>query len=369
MAGFRNAPHITGPSRVWRMPWRPHVLWLAGGMLIVGCSSETPYSSSPPAVESPESETPGSETPTDDDIARLNLDEPELFSGDEGRTEPGGVSAESAGGALVRQLPDMAGIHNVYLIGNRVLCGSRPEGALSFEALRDMGVRVVVSVDGTLPDVVAARQAGLQYVHVPIGYGGIDREQQLSLARVLSDRPEALVFFHCQHGKHRGPAAAAVACRMQGLLTAAAAEDLLQNAGTSPDYAGLWQAVRSAEPRREAESAPELRESVPPPAILAVMQEIDHQFGVSRTAAEQLDRNVDEFRKSNALLNQLLKEAARLPDGRSLAADLDSTADAVLLLNSELPADSAEALQLLAAVEHRCMQCHARTRDADGRRK
>lgn len=340
------------------------VLWLAAG-----CQQQTPPTAPGNGDQSAHAgaEHGGAETPAEADrvIARLNLTEPE--------DEPSGAAAGAVSGsdvsAAIRQLPDIAGMQNVFVIGSRVMSGSQPEGTEAFLALRDLGVSVVVSVDGTPPDLDAARDAGLRYVHIPIGYGGITREQQLALARVLTDEPESLIYFHCHHGRHRGPAAAAVACRMQGLLTAAAAEALLSGAQTSPDYAGLWQAVRTTEPPRETEQAPELQESVVPPGIVTVMKDIEHQFAASRAAAEKLPEQAAEFRQSNALLNQLLKEAARLPDAGPLAADLDSTAETVLLLNQQPPENAADAAELLGAIEQRCTKCHARTRDADADRQ
>ena len=44
-------------------------------------------------------------------------------------------------------------------------------------------MRTVISVDGARPDVVRAHSFGLRYVHLPIGYDGVPREQALRIAR------------------------------------------------------------------------------------------------------------------------------------------------------------------------------------------
>lgn len=77
------------------------------------------------------------------------------------------------------------GLHNVYRLDEKLLSGSSPEGELGFRSLQDLGVRTVLSVDGARPDVELARKYGLRYVHLPIGYDGITREQALRLSRAI----------------------------------------------------------------------------------------------------------------------------------------------------------------------------------------
>ncbi len=267
----------------------------------------------------------------------------------------------------IRQLPDLAGIHNVMLVGDSVMTGSQPQTEADLAALKELGVQILVSVDGTPPDVAAARRQGLRYVHIPLGYGTIQREQQLALHRVVAEHPGSLIYFHCQHGKHRGPAAAAVACRMNGLLSQQSARELLTSAGTGEEYQGLWRAVQNIRPKAPGEIVPELVESVAATEMVNLMQEIDHQFAVSKSAVQSSTVAWDEYRESNAVLSQLFKEAARLPTVAVPVSDeLASTADAVSLLNQpEIPGPDAAA-RMLESVEQRCVQCHSRTRDSGG---
>jgi hypothetical protein len=90
--------------------------------------------------------------------------------------------------------------------------------------------------------VEAARRYGLLYVHLPVGYDGIPRDQAIRLVAAIRDLPGP-VFVHCHHGKHRGPAAAAVC----GLATEgwdwAQARAWLDRAGTDPKYKGLFATV------------------------------------------------------------------------------------------------------------------------------
>jgi protein tyrosine phosphatase (PTP) superfamily phosphohydrolase (DUF442 family) len=100
-----------------------------------------------------------------------------------------------------------AGLHNVFPITDKFYSGSCPEGEAGFGSLRALGVRTVISVDGARPDVELARKHGLRYVHLPIGYDGVPRQQALRIARAVRDLPGP-VYLHCHHGKHRGPVTA-----------------------------------------------------------------------------------------------------------------------------------------------------------------
>src|SRR5262249_21685483 len=76
--------------------------------------------------------------------------------------------------------------------------GAQPEGAAGFDALREMGVRTIVSVDGARPDVAAAAARGMRYVHIPVTYAEVTTEQRLEIARAIRDLPGP-VYLHCHH--------------------------------------------------------------------------------------------------------------------------------------------------------------------------
>ena len=82
---------------------------------------------------------------------------------------------------------------------------------------------------------------GLRYVHLPHGYDGIDQRRARELAKAVRDLPGP-IYIHCHHGKHRSPAAAAVACVGAGLLKPDRSLCVLNTAGTSTNYRGLYQA-------------------------------------------------------------------------------------------------------------------------------
>ncbi len=138
-------------------------------------------------------------------------------------------------------------IHNLFQVSPGIISGSVPEGDEGFAELERMGVRTVVSVDGTEPNVELAHNHGMRYVHLPVGYHGIDPSRQLELARAVRELPGP-VFMHCHHGVHRGPAAAASAAVLLGEMSADDAVAFLKKAGTSANYPGLYACVAAAKP-------------------------------------------------------------------------------------------------------------------------
>jgi protein tyrosine/serine phosphatase len=67
----------------------------------------------------------------------------------------------------------------------------------------------------------------------------VPAERAAELAKAVRDLPGP-IYIHCHHGKHRSPAAAAVACVAAGLLAPERAPAVLKEAGTSPNYRGLF---------------------------------------------------------------------------------------------------------------------------------
>ena len=80
---------------------------------------------------------------------------------------------------------EIPGVANAFLVTEQILSGSEPSGIITFAALREMGVSVVVSVDGRRPDVDAAKRHGLRYIHLPIGYDDVPTERQAQLLRAV----------------------------------------------------------------------------------------------------------------------------------------------------------------------------------------
>lgn len=223
------------------------------------------------------------------------------------------AGAAPAGTVWPRRL-ELPGIPNPIQVNERVISGGLPHGEEAFAALARLGVKTILSVDGARPDVELARKYGLRYVHLPHGYDGIPQQRLLDLAKAIRELPGP-IYIHCHHGKHRSPAAAAAGCVAAGLIPKQVAVAVLETAGTSPHYRGLFQAVHQAEPlpveqvARHQAKFPEIA-AVPP--LAAAMVDIDEIFErLKLLAAHGWNRVPDQPDLDSAHEALLLKEQYR----------------------------------------------------------
>jgi protein tyrosine phosphatase (PTP) superfamily phosphohydrolase (DUF442 family) len=167
---------------------------------------------------------------------------------------------------------------NPVQVHPQVISGGLPDGDEGFAELAALGVKTVISVDGATPDVETARRHGLTYVHLPHSYDGIPEQRAKDLAKAVREL-EGPVYIHCHHGKHRSPAAASVACVTAGLIEPSQALSVLELAGTSPNYRGLYKSAEEARPLEAAllkELQVEFRERVEVPPMAEAMVGLEH---------------------------------------------------------------------------------------------
>ena len=162
------------------------------------------------------------------------------------------LSSTAYQAAAVIELPAVApaelpGLHHVYRLSDQIISGAEPVGVESFEELRALGVHTILSVDGKVPDHETAAQYGLRYVHVPIQYSGITEDELAKISKTFREL-EGPFYVHCFHGKHRGPAAAAIGrVALDGVPRDQAIAEMRQWCSTSSKYEGLYKAVAVAE--------------------------------------------------------------------------------------------------------------------------
>lgn len=149
-----------------------------------------------------------------------------------------------------------SGLHNIFHLGENIISGSEPHGEKAYEELAAMGVKTIVTVDGKTPEVEAAHRHGMRYVHVPIEYRGIPQDTIAKLTKTFREL-EGPFYVHCFHGKHRGPAAAAVGrLALDGISRDQALAEMRQWCGTAKKYSGLYQTIAEMElPSPEASKA------------------------------------------------------------------------------------------------------------------
>ncbi|NIP87378.1 MAG: hypothetical protein GTO03_18230, partial [Planctomycetales bacterium] len=268
--------------------------------------------------------------------------------------------------------PDDLALANLLKITPQVYVGGEARGDAAFARLVRMGVKTVVSVDGARPDIPTARRHKLRYVHIPIGYDGIDKRAGLSLASLVrhADGP---FYVHCHHGLHRGPAAAAVVCMAAGDVDGPGALQILARAGTSKKYAGLWRDVRRYQVPADDVDLPELVELAEVASLAAAMAKIDRaceNLGRCRDAQWSAPPDHPDLipAQEALLLKEAFRESARnLSDefGDEFATWLTEAESAAQALEDSLSEtnNADESWRRLEVLQRSCRRCHAKYRD------
>ncbi len=267
-------------------------------------------------------------------------------------------------------------LHNILQISDSIYSGGEPANEAAFAELQRIGIRTVVSVDGIPPEVEVAHKFGLQYVHIPIGYDGVSNEARLAFVK-LAQSDAGPLYIHCHHGTHRGPAAAAIVCRAAGLANAMEAEAILERAGTSRDYAGLWRDVREFQPPDPDTPLPELVELAEVSSLAAIMAQMDRAGDLLKLCeAEEWQPPVHHQDLVPAREALLIHEGFR-ESVRQLEADVQSDPALIqkmkhsLQVSEELTAalnsqHNATASQLFKQLLLDCKECHREFRNGGG---
>ncbi|MCB9854121.1 MAG: hypothetical protein H6818_00430 [Phycisphaerales bacterium] len=279
---------------------------------------------------------------------------------------------------LADALPvDLPGLPNVVAYATGLFSGGAPEGDEGFETLRSMGVKTILSVDGAQPDVDAAKALGMRYVHLPIGYNGMDKPRTLEIARAVKELPGP-IYIHCHHGKHRAAGATGAAAVTLGYMSNAEATQRMHVSGTSPHYVGLYRCVAVASVANDQEilaAANAFPERWRTTGLVHSMVEIDE-------ASEHLKRIQSADWKAPAAHPDLVPaaEAGRLADlFRNLQDDDDCRSKPAEFMEWMLAA-SHDASQLETEItsptpslerldrqwgrlKDSCTHCHAKYRD------
>ena len=237
-------------------------------------------------------------------------------------------------------------LHNLFAVATNLYSGSSPDSEEAFAALASLGVKTIISVDGAKPNVAMARKHGLRYVHLPHGYDGISTTLQLQLAKAAEALPGP-IYVHCHHGKHRGPASAAVICMAQGGWTCDQAEAWLVTAGTATNYPGLYEVVRQFRKPTAAQLAalfPRLPETAKVSGLVDAMVGLDKSWNhlkAIRDAAYQTPKEHPDINPASeaVILWEHYREAQRIPNAGQHGADFVKR-----LLTAEQEAREAEQL-------------------------
>ena len=168
-----------------------------------------------------------------------------------GRPDRGATSVEtrpvppSPPIAILRRVLDDAHLHNVFRIHEKVLSGA------ARRRRRISAVGIVGSENRYQRRWRQARcRAGQKHGLSLCAFAVWLRwhpEERRELAKAVRDL-DGPIYIHCHHGKHRSPAGAAVACVAAGSIAPENALGILQAAGTSKEYRGLYDSAERGTP-------------------------------------------------------------------------------------------------------------------------
>jgi cytochrome c556/protein tyrosine phosphatase (PTP) superfamily phosphohydrolase (DUF442 family) len=283
------------------------------------------------------------------------------------------LAVVSASGAIAQPI-EIPGVHNAFRATEKIYSGSQPEGDAAFAALAKLGVKTVISVDGSKPEMERARQHGLRYIHLPYGYDGVPTNRVAELAKAAAEAGP--LFVHCHHGKHRGPAAVAVMCLANEGWTTNRAAAWMRAAGTSDDYPGLYRAAQKfTTPTREQLAAVgELPAIATSSSLVDAMVAIDAHFENlkrSQKAGWQTPpghADISPAHEATMLWEQFremarTKATAKRPaDYRNKLSDSEQFAASLRQLLRE-PSDRVAIDRAFKAVGQNCASCHQQYRN------
>lgn len=281
-----------------------------------------------------------------------------------GRTQPGSSSV------VAQPLPSTH-VHNLFRATTNVFSGNSPDSDEAFAEIAKLGVKTILSVDGAKPDAEMARQHGLRYIHLPIGYDGVPSNRVIELVKAAQSAAGP-IYVHCHHGKHRGPAAVAVICEATAGWTTNQAVTWLKEAGTAADYAGLY---KSAMEFRLPEAAAlakiiELPEAAKTSSLVDAMVAIDEEMerlkAAQKTGWKSVPNQPDIVPAHTAtILWEHLRELARADDTtkrpedyRERLKESEKAADQLRALLRDTKADTAARDAAFKSLGQTCASCH-----------
>lgn len=237
-----------------------------------------------------------------------------------------------------------------------VYYGPMPASAGDWRDLAERGIATVVGVDGLPPDQAAADRQGLRVIHIPLGYDGVGEDDALQLAAVARHAEQPLYVF-CHHGRHRSPTAAAIVCRVAGLLDTEGALDLLRDAGTSHEYGGLWRDVARFQPPPADADLPTLVAHAEASPLALAMTQLDRGWDAYQNADDESSRT-----EALVTIREALRESRRAARLGEADWDLRERLDIASTLGEQLTS-GAVASRVEKPFGKTCVECHRRHRD------
>lgn len=280
----------------------------------------------------------------------------------------GNAQATPAGATAAPVALERKDLHRLLQLSPEIYSGAQPKDAAAFAALQELGIRTVVSVDGAPPDLFGASMVGMRYIHVPIGYDGIDPAEAAAFETLMEDA-EGPFYFHCHHGRQRGPAAAAIALRASTGCDGEAGLEVLRAAGTSQDYPGLWRDVAGWSALRPDQEAPQLVEAAKVAPFTQSMAELDRTWDrikeLRRADWVSAEGEESTMRVESALLLEQLQDCAgqvpveQMQEAKLVRGMEEVVAYAELLQDAAFAGDVDLMDESYSDLRASCKDCHA----------
>ena len=260
----------------------------------------------------------------------------------------------------------------------KVSYGSTPLTATEFDLLKAEGFNTIISVDGVTPNLNFSEPRSIDYVHLPIGYSGVDRQRALDLSKT-ADAASGRIYIHCHHGKHRAPVAAILACAGNGSLPINKITEVLQMNPSVRRYVGLMESARSAElfskeTLQDHQIVPHKREdlSITSFWMIELSKEADLLFQTAEQPKKYESSSLEGLATQSLAVAEAFQELIRVkatsdpPYLQTLQASL-STAEEIHQHLLELQATSGtvnrselwqESIDLMMKLRNHCTSCH-----------
>ena len=127
---------------------------------------------------------------------------------------------------------------NLHKLSDELYRGAQPEEA-GFSGLKNLGVRTVVNLRTFHSDRDECRDAGLEYVHIPVQAWDGEDDEVVEFLEVVSNPDNQPVFVHCMHGADRtGVMSAAYRIVVQGWSKEEAIREMTEGGF---GFHGVWQ--------------------------------------------------------------------------------------------------------------------------------
>jgi protein tyrosine phosphatase (PTP) superfamily phosphohydrolase (DUF442 family) len=94
------------------------------------------------------------------------------------------------------------GLPNLHKVNDQLYRGAQPEKE-GYEELSKMGVKTIICLRETEPDLEIIKQAKLECIHIPMKTWNPTDEETVKFLKTVADKSKQPIYVHCKHGSDR----------------------------------------------------------------------------------------------------------------------------------------------------------------------